>query len=215
MALFHRLKSHRGQHIDASVHEGAAHVGGYAIPFYSYHHRKAVRVTHSHTSFELHDVYPCKDGGVRLFILGRDHWRSFLQWIGSPEQLRDPVFDDQDIRRENRDLIDPYVVDFCNAFTKRELYLEGQGRHMAVSPMNTPGEFVDSEQTQGRNYLVEMQHPVVGRYRQPRAMHLFSESPAEMRLAAPLVGQHNEDILIDELGLTREDLIRLRVSGVI
>jgi crotonobetainyl-CoA:carnitine CoA-transferase CaiB-like acyl-CoA transferase len=215
IALFHRIKTGRGQYIDASVAEGAAHVGGYAIPFYSYHKRKAVRVTHAHTSFELHDVYPCKDGGVRLFILGPDHWRKFLQWIGSPEELQDPLFDDQDMRRENRDLIDPYVVEFCNQLTKRELYDEGEGRHLAVSPMSTPAEFVESEQTRGRDYFVAMEHPVVGRYPQPRAMHLFSETPAEMRCPAPLVGQHNEEILSGELGLSREDLIRLRASGVI
>jgi crotonobetainyl-CoA:carnitine CoA-transferase CaiB-like acyl-CoA transferase len=215
VALFHRLKSGRGQHIDASVSEGATNVGGYAIPYYSFDRRKAVRVTHTHTSFELHDVYECKDGGVRLFILVRDHWRRFLEWIGSPEELTDPIFEDQDIRRNNRDLIDPYAVEFCKRFTKREIYTEAQARHLAVSPMNTPAEFAESEQTVGRDYFVELKHPVVGTYHQARAMHVFSESPAEMRWAAPLVGQHNEEILMGELGLSRDDLIRLRASGVI
>lgn len=215
MALFHRLKTGRGQHIDVSVSEAAAHVGGYAIPFYSYHHQKAERVTHAHTSFELHDVYPCKDGGVRLFILVRDHWRVFLDWIGSPKELRDPVFEDQDTRRDNRDLIDPYVVEFCKGFTKHELYMEGQGRHLAVSPMRTPAEYVESEQTRAREFFVEVEHPVVGRYGQVRPMHLFSESPGRVRMAAPLVGQHNEEVLSGELGLSREELISLKAAGVI
>jgi formyl-CoA transferase len=215
VALFHRLKTGRGQHIDVSVADAAAHVGGYAVPYYSYYHRKAERDTHAHTSFELHDVYPCKDGGVRVYVLVRDHWRNFLDWIGSPEELRDPLFEDTELRRDNRDLIDPYVVEFCKRFTKREFYAEGQGRHLAMSPMNTPAEFVESEQTKAREFFVELDHPVVGTYRQARAMHVFSESPAEMRWAAPLIGQHNEDIYIGELGLTNEDLIRLRASGAI
>lgn len=215
VALFYRLRSGRGQHVDASVAEAATHVGGYAIPFYSYHHQKAERVTHAHTSFELHDVYACQDGGVRLFILVRDHWRTFLEWIGSPPELTDPIFEDQDVRRDNRDLVDPYVVEFCQRFTKRELYAEGQARHLAVSPMCTPAEFVESEQTRAREFFVEVVHPVLGAYRQARAMHRFSESPAEIRCAAPLVGQHNEEILMGELGFSREDLIRLRASGAI
>jgi crotonobetainyl-CoA:carnitine CoA-transferase CaiB-like acyl-CoA transferase len=81
--------------------------------------------------------------------------------------------------------------------------------------MNTPAEFVESEQTRARGFFVELDHPVVGRYRQGRAMHVFSESPADMRWAAPLIGQHNEDVYIGELGLTNEDLIRLRASGAI
>jgi len=215
VALFHRIKSGKGQHIDVSVAEAAAHVGGYGVPYYSYFKQKAERVTHGHTSFELHDVYACKDGGVRVYVLARDHWRTFLDWIGSPEELRDPLFEDQDMRRDNRDLIDPYVQEFCKRFTKREFYAEGQGRHLAMTPMRTPGEFVESEQTTAREYFVEMKHPVVGKYRQARAMHVFSESPAEMRWAAPLVGQHNEEVFVGELGLSKEDLIRLRASGVI
>lgn len=215
VALLHRLKSGRGQHIDASVVDAAAHVGGYSVPYYSYYQRKAERDTHAHTSFELHDVYPCKDGGVRVYVLVRDHWRNFLEWIGSPEELRDPLFEDQEMRRDNRDLIDPYVKEFTKGFTKREFYAAGQGRHLAMSPMNTPAEFVESEQTKGREFFVELPHPVVGKYRQAGSIQVFSESPAEMRWAAPLVGQHNEEILVGELGLTKEDLIRLRASGVI
>jgi len=215
MALFHRLRTGRGQHIDASVSEAAAHVGGYAVPFYSYYNQKAVRVTHADTSFELHDVYPCKDGGARLFILVRDHWRVFLDWLGSPPELCDPIFEDQDTRRDNRDLINPYVEEFCKRFTKQELYLEGQRRHLAISPMSTPAEFVESEQTRAREFLVELEHPVVGKYRQVRALHNYSMSQPEIRSAAPLVGQHNEEILMDELGLSKDDLISLRAAGVI
>jgi crotonobetainyl-CoA:carnitine CoA-transferase CaiB-like acyl-CoA transferase len=214
-ALLHRLRTGRGQHVDTSVSEAAANVGGYGIPFFSYHHQKAERVTHADTSFELHDVYPCKDGGVRLFILVREHWRAFLEWIGSPEELRDPIFEDQDVRRDNRDLVDPYVVEFCKRFTKHELYMEGQRRHLAVSPMSTPAEFVESEQTKARQFFVELEHPVVGRYGQVRALHNYSAAPPVMHAAAPLVGQHNEEIYMGELGLSADDLIGLRASGVI
>ena len=214
VALSHRIKTGRGQHVDVSLSDAAAHVGGYNIPFYSYHHEKAVRVTHADTSFELHDVYPCEDGGVRLFILVRDHWRRFLDWIGSPKELRDPIFEDQEVRRDNRDLIDPFVKEFCVGLRKDELYMEGQRRHLAVSPMRTPAEFVESEQTRAREFFVEVEHPVVGRYGQVRPMHVFSESPGRVRTAAPLVGQHNEEIFLGELGLSREELISLKAAGV-
>jgi crotonobetainyl-CoA:carnitine CoA-transferase CaiB-like acyl-CoA transferase len=214
-ALIGRIKSGRGQLIDTSLAEAAAHVGGYNIPFYSFHHQKAARVTHKETSFELHDVYECQDGYARLFILVRDHWRAFLEWIGSPEELRDPLFEDQEMRRDNRDLIDPYVIEFCKRFTKLDLYMEGQRRHLAITAMNSPAEFVENAQTRGRDYLVEVEHPAVGRYEQPRAMHVFSESPAELRCAAPLIGQHNDDIFAGELGLSAERIAQLRASGVI
>jgi crotonobetainyl-CoA:carnitine CoA-transferase CaiB-like acyl-CoA transferase len=81
--------------------------------------------------------------------------------------------------------------------------------------MRTPAEFVESEQTKAREFFVEVEHPVVGRYGQVRPMHLFSESPGRVRSAAPLVGQHNEEVFVGELGLSRGELISLKAAGVI
>ena len=93
--------------------------------------------------------------------------------------------------------------------------MEGQGRHLAITAMNSPAEFVESAQTRGRDYLVDLEHPAIGVYQQPRAMHLFSESPAEMRCAAPLIGQHNDEIFASELGLTAARIAELRATGAI
>jgi crotonobetainyl-CoA:carnitine CoA-transferase CaiB-like acyl-CoA transferase len=215
VALFHRGRTGRGQQIDASLAEAATHIGNYVVPFYSYHKEKPVRTSHKEQTFELHDVYRCKDGWVRLFILPRDHWLTLLEWIGNPPELSDPVFEDQHMRRENSDLINPYVEQLCQRYTKQELYLEGQQRHLAITPMNNPAEFVDSPQTQARGFFAEVEHPVVGKYRQIGAMHRYSEASHPIHRAAPLVGQHNDDIFIGELGLTPEELAALRAGGVI
>ena len=81
--------------------------------------------------------------------------------------------------------------------------------------MSTPADYVESEQTKAREFFVGLDHPVVGKYGQVRALHTYSASPSIMRTAAPLIGQHNEEILMGELGLSREDLMSLRAGGVI
>lgn len=215
VALFHRRKSGRGQHVDAALSEAAAAIGGYLVPFYSYHGDQPVRVSHLHPTFELHDVYRCQDGWARLFILPREHWLTFLDWIGKPPELDDPVFEDQHMRRDNSDLINPYVEALCQQHTKQALYLEAQARHLAITPMNTPADFVESEQTKARDYFLEAEHPVVGKYRQVGPLHHYSAMPPRVRRPAPLVGQHNEEIFLGELGLSRADLIGLRAAGVI
>ncbi len=215
VALYHRARTGRGQHIDVALSDAAAHIGGYVVPYYSYHGEKPVRVSHLTQTFELHDVYPCKDGWARLFILPRAHWLEFLEWLGKPPELDDPVFEDQRMRQENSDLINPYVHALCQQYTKQELYLEAQRRHLAVTPMNEPGDFVESEQTKARGYFLEAEHPVVGKYRQVGPLHKYSAMTPRVRRAAPLVGEHNEEILGGELGLSRDDLISLRAAGVI
>ncbi len=215
VALFHRLRSGRGQQVDVAVSEAAAHIGGYVVPYYSHHGEKPVRVSHLHPTFELHDVYRCQDGYARLFILPRAHWLTFLDWLGKPPELDDPVFEDQNMRRDNSDLINPYVEALCQQYTKQALYLEAQARHLAITPMNTPADFVESEQTQARGYFLEAEHPVVGKYRQVGPLHHYSAMPARVRRPAPLVGQHNEEILGGERGLSHDDLAGLRAAGVI
>ncbi len=215
VALFHRATTGRGQHVDASVSEAAAHIGGYVVPFYSYHHQKPVRTSHAERTFELHDLYPCRDGWARFFVLPRQHWLALLEWIGNPPELCDPLFEDQHLRRENSDLINPYVEALCRRYAKHDLYLEAQARHLAVSPMNTPADFVESEQTRARAVFLDAEHPVVGPYRQMGPLHKYGDFPARVRRAAPLVGQHNAEILGGELGLSADELAALRANRVI
>jgi crotonobetainyl-CoA:carnitine CoA-transferase CaiB-like acyl-CoA transferase len=214
VALFHRASSGRGQLIDVSVAEAAAQIGSYIVPYYSYHHQKAVRTTRSENTFELHDVYRCRDGWVRLFILPKEHWLTLLEWIGNPEELTDPLFHDEHMRRENSDLINPYIEELCQKYTKQELYLEAQKRHLAVTPMNTPADFVESEQTKARGFFVEVEHPLVGRYKQVGRMHSYG-TDGQKWCAAPLVGQHTDEILQGELGLSAGEVARLRAEGVV
>jgi crotonobetainyl-CoA:carnitine CoA-transferase CaiB-like acyl-CoA transferase len=161
-----------------------------------------------------HDLYPCKDGWVRLFILARQHWQAFAVWINSPELL-DPAYEDRRVRTANMDGISPIIEEFCRRHTKRELYLEGQARHLAVTPVNTPAELVESEQTKARGFFQEVQHPVVGPYRQIGAMHKYSQAVTAVHCAAPLLGQHNAEVYQGELGLSIDDLQTLRAQGVI
>lgn len=215
VALFRRRRTGRGQHVDVSVAEAAAHAGSYVVPLYSYHHSKPERISHTVRCPELHhDLYPCRDGWVRLFILARNHWQAFAEWVGDPE-LRDPVYEDRRARTANMERLSPIIEAFCMKHTKRELYLEGQTHHLAVTPVSTPAEMVESEQTKARGFFQEVTHPFVGAYGQIGAMHKYSESATPVHRVAPLVGQHNADIYQDELGLSTDDLQTLRAAGAI
>jgi len=215
VAYYHRLLTGQGQRLDVSIHECSAHVAGYAIPTYSARREKAVRVTRAKRSFELHDVYPCKDGHVRFFVLPRDHWVGFREWIGSPPELMDAVFEDQQMRRENSDLIDPRVTAFAQEHTKEELFHEGQRRHLAVTPVYRPEEYAQSPQVRARGLFLEVEHPEVGRYQEVGPLHKLGRTPGSVRRPPPHAGEHNRDIYCGELGLSAEELLALRAGGAI
>jgi crotonobetainyl-CoA:carnitine CoA-transferase CaiB-like acyl-CoA transferase len=118
-------------------------------------------------------------------------------------------------RRKHPDIVVGAIAEFCSRHTKEELYEEGQKRRIAVTPINTVGEFMNSAQVQVRQIFTDMEHPVIGKYAHFGPVPRFSESPGRVTRTAPLIGEHNKEIYCGELGMSNADLIALRSSGVI
>lgn len=215
VALYHRLESGKGQHIDVSMHECAAHIAGYFIPNYGYTGAKPARASRKGEETDLYDPYPTKNGYARIFIIPIEQWRRLVDWMGRPPSISGPEFEKMAYRRQHQDIVHKAISEFCMQHTKEELYDEGQKRRIAVTPINTVGEFIESPQTESRDIFVEMQHPVVGKYLQFGAVPRLSDSPGAITRPAPLLGQHNEEVYGGELGMTKDDLIALRSAGVI
>lgn len=69
---------------------------------------------------------------------------------------------------------------------------------------------------QDRDFFVPVEHPELGReFTYPGPAAIYNESPWKISRRAPLVGEHNQEILGKELGLSRSDLEALSKSGVI
>jgi crotonobetainyl-CoA:carnitine CoA-transferase CaiB-like acyl-CoA transferase len=215
VALYHRLESGKGQYIDVSMHECAGHIAGYFIPTYGYTGQKPARASRKGEETDLYDPYPTKNGYVRIFIIPVEQWRRLVDWMGRPPSIAGPEFEKMAYRRKNPEPVHKAISEFCRRRTKEELYEEGQKRRIAVTPINTVGEFINSPQTQARETFTALEHPVIGPYAHFGPVPRLSETPGRLRRTAPLLGEHNEEIYCGELGMTTDDLVALRVSGVI
>ena len=135
--------------------------------------------------------------------------------MGRPPSISGPEFEKMAYRRKHPEIVVGAITEFCSRHTKEELYEEGQKRRIAVTPINTVGEFINSEQVKERETFVDMEHPVIGKYAQFGPVPRFSESKGGITRTAPLLGEHNKEIYCDELGMTSDDLVALRAEGVI
>jgi crotonobetainyl-CoA:carnitine CoA-transferase CaiB-like acyl-CoA transferase len=81
-------------------------------------------------------------------------------------------------------------------------------------PINTTEDLVNDPHWKARGFWEEIEHPVAGRLTYPGAPFRMAGSPWRVSRPAPLLGQHNAEVF-GEIGYSREDLIRLRESGVI
>jgi crotonobetainyl-CoA:carnitine CoA-transferase CaiB-like acyl-CoA transferase len=213
-ALYHRLESKEGQYIDVSMHECAGHIAGYFIPNYGYTGAKPARASRKGEETDLYDPYATKNGYARIFIIPVEQWRRLVEWMGSPPSISGPEFEKMSYRRQHPDIVTKAIAEFCAKYTKEELYDEGQKRRIAVTPINTAGEFVEMEQTKARELFVEVEHPVIGKYKQFGVVPRLMETPGSIYRAAPLLGEHNAEVY-SEIGMSADDLVALRAEGVI
>jgi len=220
IALYHAAATGHGQHVDISALEtstSVAHVCGVGkwLEDDIISRRFGTGLFASVPS----GAYRCKDGLVYLMVNRPLHWKALAAWVneltGNVEVL-DPMFEGPSSSRQPyRDLLDIYITDLTSQLTVNEAYHEGQRRHIAFTPVNTSAGVAADEHLAARDYFVDVDHPTLGTLRYPGAPFRPRQTPWRISRSAPAAGEHNEEVLCDELGLTRERLGELAAQGVV
>jgi crotonobetainyl-CoA:carnitine CoA-transferase CaiB-like acyl-CoA transferase len=214
VALYSRAASGAGQHIDVSAQEAAAMITDSAVTRYSYDASIIHREGSTYPWITPGDLYPCKDGWVRIVAGQIVHWRRLVAWMQDPA-LNDPSWENREKRNQNKRLVDDIISGFTRKFNRAELFAEGQRLGVPVTPVNTPAEYMSSDMARRRGFFMPLEHPMLGRQFYAAPPYKLSATPARKNRAAPLLGEHNEDIYCGELQLTREELCALRARKVI
>lgn len=144
-----------------------------------------------------------------------DTWRNVCDLIGHPELADDPIFSTREGRREyQEDLLAIIGAWVAEQPSKEEIYHQVQALRTIAGYVATVEDLVKSRQFVAREYFTSIDHPVAGAAIYPGAP--FTLSGEEWQHSrAPLLGEHNAEIYCDNLGYSREDLVRLSNLGVI
>ncbi len=157
-------------------------------------------------------VYPCKDGYMEWF--GSARWTQACKMIGRPDMLTDPRYATADTRVANAKEIDTILLSWMMQRTKRQCVEAAQAADVICAPCNTIEELVNDSHVGSRGFWAEADHPALGKVTIPGRPFIMNESPWQLRRPAPLLGQHNVEVL-GELGYSKEDLVRMSETGVI
>lgn len=162
-------------------------------------------------------LLPARDGWVAVGLemgVAADIWPKVCDLIGRPELVDDPRFSTPAARRDNREALNEVVAAWVRAQPKEQVYHQLQALRSIAGYVATTEDLYHTEQFIVRGFFQEIDHPVVGPARYPGLPFAISGEPPVCG-RAPLLGEHNETVYIDELGFTRADLVRLRERGVI
>ena len=150
-----------------------------------------------------------------ISVLSDREWGDLLEFMGNPSWAKDERFNTWLERHIYGDEINPRVGEWLRQYRKEEIFHQLQAKAIAAAPVNTAEEAVKSPQMEHRGFFAEIDHPEAGRLKYPTVPYKFSKTPWRAEHAAPLLGQHNESVYCGRLGYNRQDLVRMRESGVI
>jgi len=145
MAVWQRIDTHAGQHVDVSAFESLASLADWSIPNYSVN-----GVVGGRTGPGIYSLYRCADGWVRMIVLVQHHWRALLEWMGHPEELSDPALDEFLPRLINHAKIEKVVEGFFADRKMIEVAEEAQARGLAATPLLGPSEVLENLHTEAR-----------------------------------------------------------------
>ncbi|MGH9884693.1 MAG: CaiB/BaiF CoA transferase family protein [bacterium] len=210
LALWQRLRTGRGQHLDVSVQESVAGFSDWSLPNYSITGQFAHR-----TGAGIYSLYPCADGFVRGIILVKHHWHALLEWMGHPAELADPMLESLIGRIMNQKRVDAALAVFFADKKKIDIAVEAQRRGIPVTPLLHPGEVLANEHTLARGTFRELDVVPGEPASFPSGYFEIDGARVGPRERAPLLGEHNREIWVERVGLADAELEALRAQGVI
>jgi len=225
-ALIFRVRTGRGQYIDASVHDACALTTENHVPLYIYTGQVVRRQTGRHASPTptLRTLYRCQDGqyvntqAIAANVSPRQ-LKSLAEWMdryGVAGDLLDERYQDPKFIQENIFHINEMVAGFVPQLTQQEAFAGAQELGFPWGAVRTPDELLEDPHLDDRQFWVEVEHPELDRsFIYPGAAAIYSKTPWRIYRRAPLLGEHNEEVLRGELGLTPQELSLLGESGVV
>ena len=216
-ALCHRQHTGQGQHIDLSSVESLAVFTGDALMDYTMNGRVQSRKGNQDRIRAPHNCYRCQgdDKWVSIAVSTEGEWQAFCEAIGNPEWAGDERFCDAYSRWKNQEELDRLVGEWTINYTHFEVTECLQKAGVAAMPSLSNEEILSDAHFKERNLAVEIEHPVMGKQLVVGPPWRLSETPARVTKSSPLIGEHNEYVFGELLGMSSEEIARLMDEEII
>jgi crotonobetainyl-CoA:carnitine CoA-transferase CaiB-like acyl-CoA transferase len=206
-----------GQHVDVSCAEAitATFTGGQNIGAYAQDGKWERRTGVGMPLGAPATILPCKDGHVWMLALEAGQWNGLAKVMGDPEWMQTDMFQDMFARAQNADVIYPLIEEWTMQHGKFEIMEKCQAAGAPVTAVFTVAEAAEQPHLAARDYLVEIEHPALGSVRSLGAPFKVPACPGGPSRGAPLLGEHNEEIFVNRLKLSANELSALVQEGII
>jgi crotonobetainyl-CoA:carnitine CoA-transferase CaiB-like acyl-CoA transferase len=215
-ALWAREALDAGQWVDISIQEAAAAAVEHVAPFY--HQGLGVQTRQGSLHWSRYfRVARCRDGYIMHCTLG--DWTSLVEWVkgdGKAQDLGEPQWEEQIYRRDHAEHLFDVLDEWATDYSVAELMEGAQLRRIPYAMVRPPEALVEDPQLNARGFFSTVEHPELGRaFRYPGGPFFFTATPWRISRRPPLLGEHNQEVYRQELGMSEPQVMELVGAGVI
>jgi CoA:oxalate CoA-transferase len=216
-ALQERQRSGEGQYVDISMLDCQVSVQENAFVRYLNTGEIPHAIGTRHPVITPFQTFPTRDGYIAVALRGgvKDQWPLFCAAIDRVDIIDDPRFNDGWQRTLHYKELEPILSEAMKVRTTYEWVSELEQMGIPCGPVNTIDKVAGDPQIKARNMIIEIEHPEAGTFKVVNSPFRFSRSSYKVEKASPELGAHNEEVLGSLVGMTPEQIGRLKDAGII
>ncbi|EHY53509.1 Succinate-hydroxymethylglutarate CoA-transferase [Exophiala dermatitidis] len=215
-SLLARQRTNQGQHLDVALSDcQTATLANIASSVLISGERDQGRWGTAHPSIVPYKGFQTADGDI---MIGGGNDRLFgilCDKLGRPEWKTDPRFVTNDVRVENRDVLEPLIEEMTRTKTTQQWLDVFEGSGMPYAAINDVKDTLDHDHTKARGMVTEIQHPACGDIKLVSHPVKYSGSVTGVRSPPPTLGEHTDQVLTEVLGLDGKEVEELKGKGVV
>ena len=213
-AYIHMLKTGKGQHIDVSLMESAIAYTLYESATYFATGEVSGPLGSAHRMIAPYQAYATSDGYVNIGAANQANWERTCKAVGRDELLEDERFATNADRMAHIEELTAIMEQTFASKTTAEWVETLEEAGVPCGPIYDIKQVYDDPQVKAREMEVEVDHPVAGRVKNIGVPVKLSETPGSVRVAAPTLGQHTDEIL-REIGCSADEIADMHESGAV
>ena len=204
-AYVNRLKTGKGQYIETSLFEAAISYTIWESSIFFATGEVAKPLGSAHRLSAPYQALKTSDGYINIGAPNQSNWERFCKTIGRDDLLEDIKYQDNASRLINRQQLADDLEKTLSKKSSQEWLKDLEKDGVPAGPIFDISEVWSNDQVKSREMDVTLEHPTAGKIRNIGLATKLSQTPGKIKTAAPLLGQHTKEILI-EMGYTAEEI---------
>lgn len=215
-ALRHRNKTGEGQYIELAQIESAVAPLAPALMDYMANGRVQMRDGNRHPHASPHGAFRCRDNTfnnaaedrwIAFGVFTDDHWRGLLDAMDNPSWAAAAKFATIGARKQHEDELEAHITEWTRERTAEDAMALLQAKGVPAGVVQNARDMLDSdEHLKARGYYVYLDHPEAGRTAYDGPPFVLSKTPGALRSPAPLLGEHNDYVCREILGMSEDEI---------